>query len=87
MAETDRYGVQFFIAWKGGGLAAGRSIICDSADEARRLAERRVAQGYAAGAAAFVRTVIDPEYDDGEEPITLATFGRVPAGVRDQIPF
>ena len=41
--------------------------------------------GYAVGA--FTRTVVDPDYDDGSAPITLATFGRVPEGVADQLPF
>ncbi len=31
--------------------------------------------------------VVDPDYDDGGEPITLAIFGKVPPGLADQLPF
>ena len=55
--------------------------------ETCQAAEERLRTGHAAGAAAFTRTVIDPDYDDGSTPITLATFGRVPEGVADQLPF
>lgn len=41
----------------------------------------------AIGAAAFTRTVVDPDYDDGSEPVTLAIFGKVPPGLADQLPF
>ena len=80
------HGVQLFVL-ANGKLAQGRYIECKGEAEACRVAEDKVRNGRAAGAAAFTRTVVDPDYDDGAEPITLATFGRVPPGVADQLPF
>ncbi len=84
--EIIIHGVQFFIVTNGQ-LAQGRFIECKTPEEACKLAADRVRLGYAVGAAAFVRRVRDTDYDDGSEPITLATFGRVPPGVADQLPF
>lgn len=86
MGLSTSYGVQCFVMAKGK-LGPGRFIDCKDASEAYQIAEERVRLGHVVGAAAFSRTVTDPEYDDGEEPVTLATFGRVPASVMDQIPF
>jgi len=80
------HGVQLFVAEKSR-LAQGRCLEARSAAEACRIAEEKVRCGRAIGAAAFTRTVVDPDYDDGGEPITLAIFGKVPAGVADQLPF
>ena len=80
------HGVQLFILLKGK-LALGRYIECKCVAEACRIAEEKVRIGRAIGAAAFTRTVVDPDYDDGGEPITLAIFGKVPPGLADQLPF
>lgn len=80
------YGVQLFILLKGK-LAQGRYIECKGGSEACRVAEEKVRLGGAIGAAAFTRTVVDPDYDDCGEPITLAIFGKVPPGLADQLPF
>lgn len=80
------HGVQLFVLLKGR-LAQGRYVECNGAAEACKVAEERVRIGRAIGAAAFTRTVVDPDYDDGGEPITLAIFGTVPPGVADQLPF
>lgn len=80
------YGVQLFVLLKGK-LAQGRYIECDDASDACKTAEEKVRSGRAIGAAAFTRTVVDPEYDDGSDPITLAIFGKVPPGLADQLPF
>lgn len=80
------HSVQLFILVKGK-LALGSSISCNAPEEACRVAEERVSRGRAIGAAAFTRTVVDPDYDDGSEPVTLAVFGKVPPGLADQLPF
>jgi hypothetical protein len=85
MAGKDLYGVQAFILDRLGKLIQGRFWTCKNADEARRLAEGRVNCGHAAGAAAFYRTGAG-EFDEGEA-VTIATYGRVPAGVVDALPF
>lgn len=85
MASQDLYGVQTFIEDRQGALAQGRFISCKDADEARRVAEGRVAGAHAKGAAAFYRTGAGDQ-DEGEA-ITIATYGIVPAGVVDTLPF
>ncbi|MCJ2069584.1 hypothetical protein MKK75_12420 [Methylobacterium sp. J-030] len=78
--------MQLFVLSKGK-LAPGSLLNCKAPEEACRVAEERVSRGRAIGAAAFTRTVVDPDYDDGGEPITLAIFGTVPPGLADQLPF
>ena len=85
MASKDLYGVQAFILDRLGKLIQGRCWTCKNADEARRMAEGRVSGGHAAGAAAFYRSGAG-EFDEGEA-VTIATYGRVPAGVADALPF
>jgi hypothetical protein len=80
------HSVQLFVLVKGR-LAQGSFLYCKGAAEACRIAEEKVRLGRAIGAAAFTRTVVDPDYDDGGEPITLAIFGSVPPGLADQLPF
>lgn len=80
------HGVQLFVAEKGR-LAQGRCLGAKDAAEACKVAEEKVRNGRAIGAAAFTRTILDPDYEDGSESTTLAVFGRVPAGVADQLPF
>ncbi|MCJ2098459.1 hypothetical protein [Methylobacterium sp. E-046] len=80
------HGVQLFVAEKSR-VAQGRCLEAGSAAEACRIAEEKVRVGRAIGAAAFTRTVVDPDYDDGGEPVTLAIFGKVPPGLADQLPF
>ncbi|MBY0250171.1 MAG: hypothetical protein K2X54_02105 [Methylobacterium organophilum] len=80
------HSVQLFVLVKGE-LAAGNLVDCRGAADACRIAEEKVRNGRAIGAAAFTRTVVDPDYDDGSEPVTLATFGRVPPGIAEQLPY
>jgi len=80
------YSVQLFVLVKGR-VALGNLINCKAPEEACRVAEDRVGRGRAIGAAAFTRTVVDADYDDGGEPITLAIFGKAPLGLADQLPF
>ncbi|WP_267422731.1 hypothetical protein [Methylobacterium sp. GC_Met_2] len=80
------HGVQLFVTEKSR-LTQGRCLEAKTAAEACRIAEEKVRLGWAIGAAAFTRTVVDPDYDDGGEPITLAIFGKVPPGLADQLPF
>ncbi|SFS58482.1 hypothetical protein [Methylobacterium sp. yr668] len=80
------HSVQLFVL-ANGELAAGSLSGCRSAAEACRVAEEKVRNGRAVGAAAFTRTVVDQDYGDGSEPVTLAIFGKVPSGLADQLPF
>ena len=86
LQPTVSHSVQLFVLVKGR-LAQGNLVDCKGASEACRIAEEKVRLGRAIGAAAFTRTVVDPDYDDGGEPITLAIFGKVPPGLADQLPF
>ncbi|MEE7491127.1 hypothetical protein [Methylobacterium oryzae] len=80
------HNVQLFVLVKGK-LVAGNLVSCRDPEDACRTAEHKVQSGRAIGAAAFTRTIVDPEYDDGSEPTTLATFGRLPPGLADNLPF
>ena len=86
MKPVEIHGVQTFVTAKGR-LQQGRYYDCKTAAEACKLAEEKVRLGAATGAAAFVRHGASAEFDDGEEPVALATFGSVPPGVIDQLPF
>lgn len=85
MSQPDVYGAQSFIEDRNGQLGLGRFHPCKTADEARKTAEDRAALGYAKGAAAFLRRG-GGEFDEGES-ITIATYGTVPPGVSDALPF
>lgn len=85
MASSDLYGVQTFVRDRKGKLAQGRFTACKNADEARRVAAAKVEGGHAAGSAAFLRRG-GGEFDEGEA-ITLETYGAVPTGISDQLPF
>lgn len=84
MGQSVHFSVQTFQEDHNGKIARGRYVTCPSAAEAERYAERAVANRHADGAAAFSRRA--SEFDDAE-PITLAVFGKVPAGVEETIPF
>ena len=86
MKPIVAHSVQLFVLVKGK-LTVGNLISCKAPEEACRVAEERVNCGRAIGAAAFTRTVVDPDYDDGSELVTLAIFGKVPPGLADQLPF
>jgi hypothetical protein len=85
MKPRESYGVQTFIRDRKGKIAKGLALACKSADEARREAERRAGGRTAVGAAVYCN-VGAGEQDDGE-PITIATYGTVPPGVEDTLPF
>lgn len=80
------HGVQLFVVEKGR-LSQGRCLEARDAADACKAAEEKVRNGRAIGAAAFTRTILDPDYDDGAEAVTLAIFGRVPPGLAEQMPF
>ncbi|MDQ0505983.1 hypothetical protein QOZ94_002787 [Xanthobacter agilis] len=77
MATKTFYVVQPYVLGKRGALKAGQAREARSAADAERLAQRLSATG--AGAIAFSREV-DPESDDAEPPILIASYGRVPEG-------
>lgn len=85
MKSKPIYGVQTFVRDSKGNLAPGRFTTCKDADEARRIAEEKVDGAHADGAAAFFRTGAG-EFDEGEV-YAFATYGSVPRGVADALPF
>lgn len=85
MGQSVHFGVQQFGCDKAGRPTVGRLTRCASAEEARRLAERCVSNGRAAGAAAFSCRVEDGS--DLVEPITIAAFGTVPSEAQDAVPY
>ena len=85
MSGSERYGAMTFVRDRFGQLREGRVYPCSDSEVAKKVAEHRVAQDWAPGAAAFLRRG-GGEFDEGET-ITLAAFGDVPAEVRVQLPF
>ena len=85
MSDTILYGALSFVEGRNGLLGPGQIHPCKTADEARKTAEDRVTTGRAKGAAAFLRRG-GGEFDEGES-ITIATYGTVPPGVSDALPF
>ncbi len=86
MGQEIRFGVQTFVKDRRGRKAQGRLVPFKTADEARRYAEQCVERQAAIGAAAFSQRAAG-EFDEGDEPITLAAFGDVPPEARDRLPF
>ncbi|CAO4171151.1 hypothetical protein AFFFEF_01719 [Methylorubrum extorquens] len=85
MSGNERYGAITFMRDRFGQLREGRVYPCSDGDVARKVAEDRVEQGWAQGAAVFLRRS-SGEFDEGEM-ITLVAYGDVPAEVRDRVPF
>lgn len=85
MSVGERYGAQTFVWDRKGQLGEGRIYACKDADEARRIASSRVAGGYAAGAAAFMRRS-GGEFDEGDV-ITFEVYGSVPPYFSDALPY
>jgi hypothetical protein len=85
MSGSERYGALTFVRDRFGQLREGRVYPCSDAEVAKKVAEDRVNMGWAPGAAAFLQRG-GGEFDEGET-ITLTSFGDVPTGVRDQMPF
>lgn len=80
MAKKTFYVVQPYELGKRGALKAGVPLEVRTADDAMRVAKRMAL--VKAGAVAFSRAV-DPETEDAEEPVLIASFGAVPDGVLD----
>lgn len=85
MSVGERYGAQTFVRDRKGQLGEGRVYACKDADEARRIASARVAGGYAAGAAVFMRRG-GGEFDEGEI-VMFDVYGCVPPEVSDAVPY
>lgn len=85
MSVGERYGAQTFVRDRKGQLGEGRVYACKDADEARRIASTRVAGGYAAGAAVFMRRG-GGEFDEGET-VALELYGAVPPDIQDALPY
>lgn len=80
MAKKTFYAVQPFEAGKRGRIKAGVPMEARTAADAERIAKR--ISLVVAGAIAFSRDV-DPESDDADPPVLIASFGEVPDGVLD----
>ncbi|MFG1395159.1 hypothetical protein [Xanthobacter agilis] len=80
MARKTFYVVQPYELGKRGALKASAPMEARSAEHAQRMAQRTAATK--AGAIAFSREV-DPESDDAEPPVLIASYGRVPEGVME----
>ncbi len=85
MSVDEQYGAMTFVRDRFGQLREGRVYPCADSEVAKKVAEDRVVQGWAPGAAAFLRRG-GGEFDEGET-VTLAAFGEVPRDVREQLPF
>lgn len=80
------YGVQVYLLRKGK-FELGPAVMCRDADTARAEAERRSFAPHVAGTSAFWRRITSNEFDDGEAPVTIGVWGRVPPGISDALPF
>ncbi|MDE4910358.1 hypothetical protein PQI07_06535 [Methylobacterium sp. 092160098-2] len=85
MALTSEHAVQPYVRTKKGRVGADHMRKCSSADAARALAERLVADGIAIGAVALTRTC-DPVLGEYEDPEILVRVGAVPGNETD-LPF
>ena len=77
MAQTTWHAVQAYVRTRLGRDDMAPIQPCQSAEGARRLAERLVESGSAIGAVALTR-VVDIEEGEYADPEVLASFGRVP---------
>lgn len=75
MAKKTFYVVQPFELGKHGALKAGAAMEVRTAADAERVARRMAI--VKAGAVAFSREV-DPDSDDADPPVLIASFGQVP---------
>ncbi|MFG1479164.1 hypothetical protein V5F53_10940 [Xanthobacter sp. V4C-4] len=80
MVKKTFYVVQPYVVGRRGALTAGPAREARSAAEAERIAQRLASVG--SGAIAFSREV-DPDSDDAEAPVLIASYGQVPDEVRD----
>ncbi|MDR6953821.1 hypothetical protein J2X65_003184 [Ancylobacter sp. 3268] len=78
MSKKTFYVVQPFETGKRGAIKAGIPMEVRSAEDAERVARRLSLVKL--GAVAFSREV-DHESDDADEPILIASFGKVPEGM------
>ena len=77
MATTAQIIYQPYVAGARGALKAGIPIVCRTADEGLRRAERALAGGSIVGAR-VVRVHHDAEADEFGAPEHLGSFGKVP---------
>lgn len=75
-AKKTVYAVQTFTRAKGGGFTIDNPMPAQSAEQARRLAQRKLSPAVI-GSLAFSRTG-DPDAGEYGEPVILAQFGQVP---------
>lgn len=86
MVQSVHFAMQTYRRDTQGHLTQAQWKACETAEEAIRRAEAVVSTGKAAGAAA-VSQRCSGEFDEGEQPITLAAFGEVPAEALAALPF
>ncbi|MBS9476203.1 hypothetical protein [Ancylobacter radicis] len=78
MPKKTFFVVQPFEAGKRGALKPGQAMEVRTAEDADRVARRMSL--IKKGAIAFSREV-DPESDDADAPVLIASYGEVPDGV------
>jgi hypothetical protein len=76
MARVTNYLIQTFIAGRGAALKADKPILCKSAEEARRKAERMAATKLGVVAYSTTGDAELGDYDD--EPVYFFKAGRLP---------
>lgn len=85
MSLSTQHIVQPFVRTKSGRIDGDRVRLCGTAEAARAMAQRLVADGIAVGALAISRSA-DVEMGEYETPEILVKIGRVP-GDEDDLPF
>jgi hypothetical protein len=77
VAPKERILFQPYVAGQRGKLLAGQAVLCRSADEAGRRAEKAMASGRVLGAH-IVRTFDDEATGEFGVPEYLSQYGKVP---------
>ena len=77
MAQSERIIFQPYRRGKRGDVIAGDAMVCRTAEEAQRRAEKAMIGGGVIGVH-IVRMIVDTELGDYSEPEYLAVLGIVP---------
>lgn len=86
MGQSVHFAMQTYRRNTRGHLTKGQWKGCTSADDAKRKAEAAVTAQRSVGAVVLsLRT--SGEFEDGEAPVTIASFGEVPAEAKEELPF
>lgn len=81
MAQQTQHLVQSFTAGRGGSLKADKPVVCKTADEAKRKAERMVESKVGVVAYSMTGDAEMGDYDD--TPVVIFKAGNLPAQFED----